>query len=119
VRVSVVLLQVKVSPPVIVAVGGTVSMVTETESVVVHPLAPVAVTIYVPARSTEMESVVCPSVPQSRVVPVDAVAERMTEVVVQLSVPLLIIVTVGRMVSTATTIESVAVHPFIPVTVST
>jgi hypothetical protein len=102
-----------------VAVGGIVSITTIMESVAVHPLAPVEVTIYVPARSTEMESVVCPSVPQSRVDPVDAVAERMTEVVAQLRVPLLIIVTVGRMVSTATTIESVAVHPFIPVTVST
>src|SRR5205085_10575373 len=65
-------------------VGLTVSIVTTTTSEAVHPLAPVAVTVNVPAAFTVMEAVVWLPLLHNKVEPADEVDVRVADVLIQL-----------------------------------
>ena len=75
-------------PPVALAPGDEMFWLTSAVAVLVQPLEPVTVTVYVPAELTLGFAVVSPSMPvpaQLKLPPPDA--ERTTDVVVQVSVP--------------------------------
>ena len=99
-------------------VGLTVSIVTTTTSEAVHPLAPVAVTVNVPAAFTVMEAVVWLPLLHNRVEPADEVAVSVAEVLIQLMTLSIPALTVGLTVSMVTTTTSEAVHPLLPVAVT-
>jgi len=114
--------QVKTVVPVLLvipAVGGATSCVIVIDSVSVQPLAPVTVTVYVPAEVNDTEAEVPKELLQLYVPPPVAVTVIVVVAQVNTVVPVeFIIPATGNDGSEVIVIDSVSVHPLAPVTVT-
>jgi hypothetical protein len=116
VLVTLVVVQLKLSEPVILAVGRLPSCVTEVVAVAVQPFEPVTVTVYVPGEVIVAVALVPKPFDHWYVPP--PLAVLVTLVVVQLKLSEPVILAVGGVVLCVTIVVAVAVQPFEPVTVT-